>query len=96
MAKDYKWEDATGISDEEEPRKIKQSGSSRMGPAGNEVSPPERSAYSGGQSAGDKSTGKGFGEKYSKPGEQPFSNRAYRGGQAAGTKGFSSNEKFKP
>jgi hypothetical protein len=76
-------------------RSIKSRGKVTQG-GGNEISPPLRSAYSGGQGKGDKSTGKGFGEKYSKPGEQPFSGRAYSGSQASGTRGFSSNEKFRP
>jgi hypothetical protein len=91
-----KWKVENEMNDEDGDRRVMKSTGKASAGAGNVVSPPKGPAYSGGQGKGDYSTGKGFGEKYSSPGEQPFSGRAYSGGQAAGTKGFSSNEKFKP
>jgi hypothetical protein len=53
------------------------------------ASPPVGSAYEDKQKSGERGFGK---ESWSRPGEQPVSDRAYKNNQASGTRGFSSNK----
>jgi hypothetical protein len=57
------------------------------------ASPPVGRAFTAAQRRGERGFGK---DAWSRPPEQPCSDCPHKGNQASGTKGFSSNERFKP